>query len=289
VSAVAEFLTSRFYTGLQANTVRNYRSAIQAIHRGFADGSSLGESDAIRHLLNGMFIRRPPVRKMVPSWSLSVLLEYLKGPPFEPLASASLLNLTLKTVSLVALASGRRSSEIHALGIEPFLEITRNGATLCFRPNFLAKNERASFTAAPVKLPAIASQSSVAEDRMWCPVRALRYYLKRTKTLRGPTEQLFVITQKPHTPASRGSIARWICKAIVDSGAARSGERVTAHSTRAVACSTAFHKGVSVGEVMDAVSWKSASTFTTTYLRDVPPPRSASFARAVLTRGPLRK
>ena len=282
VNVVADFLTDRFQTGLQAGTVRNYKSAIQAVHLGFADGSSLAEADPIRQLLNGMFNSRPPPRKLVPAWDLNTLLNFLKDPPFEPLSSASLEDLTHKVVVLVALACGRRCSELHALAVGDHLTLSRAGATLYFRPGFLAKNERSSFTASPIFLPDIAIGSSVSEDRFWCPVRALRYYLKRTKLLRDDTDQLFVTSRKPHKAASKRSIARWICEVIHRSGAIVKG-RVTAHSTRAVASSTAFLKGVTAEEVINTVAWKTASTFSTTYLRDLPPADSTKFARAVLT------
>ena len=151
-----------------------------------------------------------------------------------------------------------------------------------FRPGFLAKNERSSFSATPIFLPDIAIGSSVNEDRFWCPVRALRYYLKRTQPLRGATDQLFITSRKPYRAASKRSIARWICEVIQGSGAIVKG-RVTAHSTRAVASSTAFSKGVTAGEIINAVAWKTASTFSTTYLRDLPRADAAKFARAVLT------
>lgn len=281
VELVAEFLTEMFNSGLQAGTIRNYKAAIQEVHVGFSDGSSLASSDAIRQILRGMFNTRPPQRKIVPAWNLSTLLESLKGAPYEPLVAASLTNLTHKTLMLIALASGRRCSELHALSTGEHLRLSRAGATLYFRPGFLAKNERVSFSADPIFLPSIATESSVHEDRLWCPVRALRYYLKRTESIRGSVEQLFIITRVPYTAASKGLLARWICEAIENTGALNPGGAASAHSTRAMASSRAFHRGATIKEVMEAVAWKSPSTFTSTYLRDLPPAGS-SFARAVL-------
>ena len=276
-----------FNSGLQAGTIRNYKAAIQAVHVGFADGSSLASSDAIRQILRGMFNTRPPQRKIVPAWNLNTLLESLKGAPYEPLVAASLTSLTHKTLMLIALASGRRCSELHALSTGEHLRLSRAGATLYFRPGFLAKNERISFSADPIFLPSIATESSVHEDRLWCPVRALRYYLKRTESIRGSVEQLFIITRVPYTAASKGSLARWICEAIENTGALNPGGAASAHSTRAMAASRAFHRGATIKEVMEAVAWKSPSTFTSTYLRDLPPAGS-SFARAVLYSRPSR-
>ena len=57
---------------------------------------------------------RPKGRRGIPSWNLSLVLYQLTKAPFEPLKEASLKHLTFKTVFLLALASGKRRSEIHA-------------------------------------------------------------------------------------------------------------------------------------------------------------------------------
>ena len=49
-----------------------------------------------------------------PSWNLSMVLHQLTKAPFEPIKEASLKRLTFKTVFLLALASGKHRSEIHA-------------------------------------------------------------------------------------------------------------------------------------------------------------------------------
>ena len=66
--SVADFFMHLFRSGLQVTTIRNYRSAIAAIHQGFADGSSISSNDAIHHLFRGMFTQRPPVKRLIPSW-----------------------------------------------------------------------------------------------------------------------------------------------------------------------------------------------------------------------------
>ena len=43
------------------------------------------------------FLERPPARKFLPTWSLPCVLEALAKAPFEPLAEASLRDVTIKT------------------------------------------------------------------------------------------------------------------------------------------------------------------------------------------------
>jgi hypothetical protein len=284
IANVGDFLTERFDTGLEAATVRNYKSAILAIHRGFPDGSKINDDRSIKLLLDGMFNTRPPQRKEVPPWDLNMVLEYLKGPPFEPLGSATLKNLTLKTVMLVALASGRRCSELHAISASASA-FSRTGANLFFRPDFVAKNESASFQHPSIFLPTIDSTSSIREDIFWCPVRAVRYYLDRTSGLRGKADQMFLTHASPNGPASKSTIARWIVSVILDAQAIESQFRPKAHSVRSIASSWAFHKGVSIQEICDQVSWKAQTTFSAVYYRNIcNTNRKGSLARAILTK-----
>ncbi len=72
----------------------------------------------------------------MPPWDLAVVLEGLKGPPFEPLLGASLKHLSLKTVLLLALASAKRVSDIHALSVSPACTQFAPGNTrMVLKPN----------------------------------------------------------------------------------------------------------------------------------------------------------
>ena len=53
--------------------------------------------------------------RVVPHWDLSLVLDCLKESPFEPMSSCSFKWLSQKAVFFIALASGRRRSEIHAI------------------------------------------------------------------------------------------------------------------------------------------------------------------------------
>ena len=63
IADVADFLVNRFDSGLESSTIRNYKSAILAVHKGFADGSTIDSDGSIRLLLKGMFNSRPPPPK----------------------------------------------------------------------------------------------------------------------------------------------------------------------------------------------------------------------------------
>ena len=97
---------------------------------------------------------------------------------------------------LVAIASGHRISTLHALSIEPgHIRWEPNGVRLVPRPDFIAKNQSPSSQSVEIFLPSISSFSSVEADKM-CPVRALKWYLDRTKAKRSSTS-LFVSSIEP--------------------------------------------------------------------------------------------
>ena len=245
LSRMADFFIHLFDKGLALPTIRAYRSAIAVIHKGFDDGTIVSNAPTLTKLFKAFFLSRPPKRRLLPSWSLPKVLEALAAPPFEPLATASIMNLTVKTVFLMAVASGHRRSTLHALSAASgHIRWERDGVRLIPRPDFIAKNQSASSRPVEIFLRPLSGFSSVTEDKLWCPVRALRWYLDRVKSYR-KHEQLFLAVQEPHGPVSRDTVSRWIVKAIQAAGRDALIESSTphAHDTRAISASWALFAG----------------------------------------------
>ena len=281
ISHIADFLISIFDKGRSISTIRGYRSAIAAVH---ADGAAISNSATLGKLIRALFLQRPPTRKLLPSWSLPKVLEALAGPPFEPLAEASLRDVTIKTVFLVAIASGQRRSALHALSAAPgHIRWEPGGVRLIPNPSYIAKNQTSSSSPVEIFIQPLSAHSSIGADKVWCPVRALKYYWHRTKDKRS-RNQLFIITKEPFSPASRDTISRWIVAAIQAAGpeALAPGNVPRAHDTRSVATSWALFNGVSVEEIHKAAYWRSPNSFISFYLKDVPA-AEPSFSRAALS------
>lgn len=142
------------------------------------------------------------------------MLRDMSDNPFEPMASTSLRHLTYKTVFLVAAASARRRSCLHALSVAVgHVRFKNHGVRLIPHPAFLPKNQTLNFVPGDIFLPRISHVSSVRKDKLWCPVGALLWYISRTKTLR-TSLRLFIVLYVPYTLASRDTISRWIVQLI---------------------------------------------------------------------------
>ena len=277
VAEVASFLKLVFDEGKQVSTIKNYRSAIAAIHEGFPDGSTLGNNSFIAQLLRGMANDRPRVRSLAPTWSISAVLAALATAPYEPLHKASLADLTHKTLFLVAVASARRRSCLQALSTKPgHLRFENHGVRFIPDIAFLPKNQTLLFIPGDIFIPELKTMSSIPEDRFWCPVRALKWYLKRTEKLRS-TSRLFIIPSTPYGAASRDTISRWLVEVI--SPHAQGGVR--AHEVRGQAASRALFAGVDLQDILKAAAWKTPTTFVSCYLSDTLS-AEASFGRAAI-------
>ena len=185
---------------LQPSTIEGYRTAIADMVGN--DPVHFGKDESLTRLLDSFHRDKPKGRRGVPAWNLSLVLHQLTKAPFEPMRKASLKHLTFKTVFLLALGSGKRRSEIHAWLYRNIRHQENwSQVSLYPSPSFLSKNQLARdgpAAVAPVVIPALAPSldRSLKEDKSLCPVRALRYYLDRTKDLRSGKDLVFVSFRK---------------------------------------------------------------------------------------------
>ena len=94
------------------STIDGYRTAI--VDTLGPAGHHISQSSDLNRLLSSFHRDCPKSSRNLPKWNLSVVLNELTKAPFEPMKDSDLKHLTLKTAFLLALASGKRCSEIHA-------------------------------------------------------------------------------------------------------------------------------------------------------------------------------
>lgn len=275
---------------LAISTIRGYRAMLSSSLPG---GHLLTESEELKHLIKWMQRQRPVTKKLCPQWSLALVLNFLTGPPFEPIMHASLLNLTLKTVFLVKLASGRRRSELHALSFsDGCCTFSRNlsKVTLITQPGFIGKNQDPSKAPPLIVIPGLVDVASKEiPDYTLCPVRALKAYEERTlsPTIRCGLSRMFIHPSNRGLDIKPEQISAWIVSLVKmayeqSSSLTQSLSRVSGHDIRKFSASWAVFNSVPFEEVMQAAFWASDSVFTKHYLTSM-----SSQAAGLFALGPL--
>ena len=273
---LADFLVFLFEEkGFTPSTIKGYRSAVaRTIH--LSGGPDFGKNEFLSLLIKNFCLERPRERRLVPAWDVSVVLSALQLPPFEPLSMVSFKHLTYKCCFLLALATGRRRSELHALSITDSclrFAADKSSVTLLTDPAFLAKNQLSEKGSGLIVIPAL--PVSDTHNQNLCPVRALEQYLLQSAHLRSKgNKRLFVPIKKGIKDISAKSISTWICKAVMlaykSSDVLMSRHNVKAHEVRAIASSWSIFNSSSLSEILSAGFWRSNNTFFNHYLRSMP-------------------
>ena len=278
VSAVLEFLQSLLDRGRTPSTLKVYVAAISCRHSN-VDGVAVGSHRLVSLFLRGARRLHPPTIPRAPAWDLPLVLSALCRPPFEPLPQAALRWVSLKTVFLLAIASAKRVSELHALSVcASCLRWHPDGSGVTLWPNaaFLPKVLSRFHCNTPLVLAAFDPQGGECQSELLCPVRSLRAYVSATREIRR-SDQLFVCYGGPRLGCalSKQRLSHWVVDAIVHAYRAAGSPLpapVRCHSTRSVSTSWAALKGVSLEAICAAASWASPSTFTRFYRVNVASP-----------------
>ena len=104
---------------------------------GFGNNTSDQE---FKILVKVQFLRRPPVKKVVPLWSLAIALKSLQHRRFN-CREKHLKSAFMKSSILFALASGNRLSQLATLDRDSVIFVKyKLAVSLLVRPGFLFKN-----------------------------------------------------------------------------------------------------------------------------------------------------
>ncbi len=206
--------------------------------------------------------------------SLRSCLSFMKG-----LAPCLLRQfLSLKTVLLTALTSIKLVGDLQAFSVsEEYLVFgpVYSHVVLRPRPGYVPKVPTMPFRDQVVNLQALPSEEADPALALLCPVRALRIYMDRTRSIRS-SEQLFVCHggQQKGKAVSKQRLTHWIVEAVALAYQSQ-GEPcplgVRAHSTRSVASSHALVHGASLADICRAAGWATPNTFARFYNLRVEP------------------
>ena len=167
------------------------------------------------------------------------------------------------------MATAKRVGELQAFSRS--VAFSGKDLSLSYLPEFVAKTE-SERNPLPCSFLVQSLEDFVGdlpENRLLCPVRAIRVYLQCTEALLPCLRTLFVSPSCPSRALSKNALSYFIRRVIIDSGAAGDHVSPRAHSVRGVATSVLFMRNWSVSRVLEAATWKSNPVFASFYLRDV--------------------
>ena len=259
-SLVASFLVYCIQN-LQPRTVLTIRAAL-ALPLKEAFGIDF-ENEHFKMLAKAAFRLKPPVPKIVPSWSLDEALHSLERLRIHKSDRPSRF---MKALFLLSVASANRVSELAAIDRKS-ITFRQHTAALPVRPGFIFKNQAQDHAPSEIEIPDLPGSNL-------CPVEALRAYLADTA---GSKEETLFLHPKSGKPLNARTLAHFLTKAV---SWLIPNSKPKGHDPRKLSTSKAFMEGVSASQIVAAGSWRSSNTFTKRYLVPLIP----KGARAVVAR-----
>ena len=149
------YMMHLFRDGLLPSTIISHRMSVASVLRHWVYDPAADPH--IRLLIRAFRLEHPVQRRIMPKWDLHLVLMALMSPPYtsevgdQAETSDDVIPLkwrTMKTVFLLALASARQRSYVHALSVAPGRCVFSRGNTqhqltvsLLPEAGFLAKNQ----------------------------------------------------------------------------------------------------------------------------------------------------
>ena len=274
-----------FRDGLLRSTIISHPTFVASVLRHWVYDPAADPH--IKLLVRAFRLERPVQRRIMPKWDLHLVLLSLLRLPFtsqseeDGESSDDVIPLkwqTLKCVFLLALASARRRSYLHALSIAPGRCVFARGNTqrqlvvsLLPEPGFLVKNQLPTQAPEWITVPGIAHLNPPEPEKMLCHVRQLKFYIRDSERIRGDRQRMFIHWNRSIRDIMRSHISRWIVENVKEAytQADRQYDRVTAHEVRALSASWGYNCQVALPDILSAAFWRSSGVFQNSYLRDI--------------------
>lgn len=259
------FLTDLYEKGLSYSAINSSRSALSSL-LGNVEGAGMGQHKLVVEFMKGVARLRPPSQRYSFVWNPDTVLSYLVT---YDINNCSSVQLTLKTVALLALATGQRVQTLVSIKLDDIIW----GNPVQIRLTGILKTTSVNNSNPILVLPYFTENTHI------CPALALRKYVDDTKNLR-LSSQLFIATTKPFKPICSQTISRWLVNVLKLSGVDIS--KYSAHSFRHSATSKASQLGVNVDTILKRIGWSAKSkVFAKFYKRPIE--QASEFAEKVLS------
>lgn len=234
-------------------------SIFQILHK-----REIGSEPIIKRFMKGIFHLKPYLPKTVFTWDVKTVLNFLNQLDNNGL---SLRLLSMKFATLLILVTGQRCQTLFYMNID---NVETGADYIKIRIGELLKQSKPGVHLAEIYIVSFKSNPNI------CVVNMFKVYIEQTKELRKSGE-LFIITQWPHTPATKGTIANWIniCLKLAGIDIAL----FTPHSTRSASTSAA-NKKVPIDTIIKTAGWAKDCTYRKFYKRPIT--NDTSFSHAIL-------
>ena len=246
---IVDFLTVLFNKGESYSAINTARSALSSFIVN-EQGVTAGNTRLVKRFLKGVFELRPPHPRYEYIWDANIVLDFLKNFSVEDI---SLVCLTKKLVTLMALASAQRVQTLSFINID----------NICYQNDFILIHIYDLLKQSNATRRKFTMKFSRNENPLICVYTHLEEYMERTSSLRGDKKKLFISFQKPHGEVSRSTLSRWIKDVLYEAGIDI--DVFKAHSTRAAASSRARQDNVNVDDILKTAGWSSRHTFAKYY------------------------
>ena len=270
ISKIAEFLTYLFKRkGAALSTIKGYRAMSSAVFK--FPLPEISTSPILKDLIWSFEISAPRPLFPPPPWDLDKVLEYLSGPPFEPLARASFLDKTKKALFLLAMATAKRVSELQALSFS--VSFQGEDLVLHYDPFFRAKTESAANPLPrSVIVPSLSDFAGDLPERVQCPVSAIKFLRKAARSASYIPSRLFISSRNLERAMSKNAISFYLRQVITDSGAVSSSRPLRAHDIRGIATSLNYYSNLSLPTLCKLLRGsRTVSSLLGTSRRSLPP------------------
>ena len=202
---------------LSISAIKGYRSILNAIFKFRL--LELVDSFVLQVLIRSFELELPRRLVRPPFLDLVKVLQYLRGPVFEPLPSKLLCIVIMKVVFLLALATAKRVGEFEA--ISKRVAFLGQDISISYLPEFVAKMklERNPLPCSFLVHSLLDFVGDLPEECVLCLARAVRIYLDLTKDLSLRPHVLFVSPRCPLRSISKNALSFFIGRVIIDTGA----------------------------------------------------------------------
>lgn len=263
VSRVLSFLQELFDKGRGHSVLNAAKSAISTSVK-LPHGQTVGQDRDVHLFMLSVLNLRPPQTRYDSIWDTEVVIDWMrKQDSLEDLTSEW---LTKRLAFLILIMSGQRPQVLPSLRLS--------------RLSYVQDTAYFQLTAAEIKHgrfspggQTIVLEPFVSEPDV-CVIAHLKEYIKRTKSLRGSEDRLFIITVKPFSAATLNTLSNWVKHVMYVAGVDTT--IFGAGSTRAASTSKAWVGGAPIDVIAKTAGWKRITTFSKFYNKPIT--KDASFA-----------